>query len=115
MDYFMLINTGIGIQVVGSSANVTIFHAEATEQLQVIGAAAMTSSTPPHPGGAATLTLDGGAGNDKLIGSQGNDVIIGGTGLDHIPGCLTRLPSMFRPRTIRLFLKKGRKFPCVLF
>jgi hypothetical protein len=56
MDYFMLINTGIGIQVVGSSANVTIFHAEATDQLQVIGAAAMTSSTPPHPPAARPLS-----------------------------------------------------------
>jgi hypothetical protein len=28
---------------------------------------------------------------------------------------LTRLPSLSRPRTIHLFLKKGRKFPRVLF
>jgi hypothetical protein len=68
-------------------------------------------------------TLTGGSGADEtgrqrhfpLIGSQHNYVIIGGTGLDHMTGWLTRLPSLFRPRTIRLFLKKGRKFPCVLF
>jgi Ca2+-binding RTX toxin-like protein len=81
------VNTGVDgrIQIVGSSPNVTIFHAESGDQLVVNGGAGNdTIDASSFPLGAITLTIDGGAGDDTIVGAQGPDVLLrGGTGNDN--------------------------------
>jgi Ca2+-binding RTX toxin-like protein len=81
------VNTGVDgrIQIVGSSPNVTIFHADSGDQLVVNGGAGNdTIDASSFPLSAITLTIDGGAGDDTIIGAQGPDVLLrGGTGNDN--------------------------------
>jgi Ca2+-binding RTX toxin-like protein len=71
------------IQVVGTSPNVAIFHAEATDQLVVNGGNGNdTINAAALPSNTIAVTIDGGNGNDILVGSQRNDVILGGAGND---------------------------------
>jgi Ca2+-binding RTX toxin-like protein len=81
------VNTGVDgrIQIVGSSPNVTIFHADSGDQLVVNGGAGNdTIDASSFPLSAITLTIDGGAGDDTIVGAQGPDVLLrGGTGNDN--------------------------------
>ncbi|HEY7188653.1 MAG TPA: calcium-binding protein, partial [Vicinamibacterales bacterium] len=78
------VNTGVDgrIQIVGSSPNVTIFHADSGDQLVVNGGAGNdTIDASSFPLGVITLTVDGGAGDDSLVGAQGI-TLRGGIGND---------------------------------
>jgi Ca2+-binding RTX toxin-like protein len=81
------INAGVDgrIQIVGSSPNVTIFHADSGDQLVVNGGAGNdTIDASSFPLNAITLTIDGGAGDDTIVGAQGPDALLrGGIGNDN--------------------------------
>jgi Ca2+-binding RTX toxin-like protein len=80
-------NAGGVITVNGLAAQVTIDHAEATDQLVINGLAGddfinATGLTAT----AMKLTFDGGAGNDTLAGGAGIDTFFGGAGNDTVAG-----------------------------
>jgi Ca2+-binding RTX toxin-like protein len=84
------------VAITGASGPVTIFHAEAADQLVVNGGPGNdVMNASGLAAGAITLTLTGGNGNDTLIGSRGNDTLLGvvgndllfgGAGVDHLFG-----------------------------
>ena len=79
-------NAGV-IGVNGSSAPVTIFHAESGDQLVINGGAGNdTINASTLPLGAITLTLDGGIGDDTLVGALGSETLLGGVGNDVLNG-----------------------------
>jgi Ca2+-binding RTX toxin-like protein len=79
---------GTAVSVAGLSAQVTIDHAEAANDVLAVnglgGNDSINAST--LPGGMIQLALDGGAGNDTVTGSHGNDSIHGGDGNDVLTG-----------------------------
>jgi Ca2+-binding RTX toxin-like protein len=75
------------IGVNGSSAPISIFHAESGDQLVINGAAGNdTIDASTLPLGAITLTLDGGIGDDTLVGALGGETLLGGVGNDVLNG-----------------------------
>ena len=66
----------------GTSAPVTIFHAETGDQLVVNSGAATTRSMPQAFRWHSTLTLDGGLSDGVLFGGQASELMLGAAGND---------------------------------
>jgi Ca2+-binding RTX toxin-like protein len=80
-------NAGGVVTVNGLAAQVTIDHAEATDQLVINGLGGNDFINATGLAAAAMqLTLDGGAGNDTLAGGLGADTFLGGDGNDIVAG-----------------------------
>jgi Ca2+-binding RTX toxin-like protein len=86
-DHIAVTGSGTMVTVSGLSETVNIDHADATDQLTVLGGAGSdTIDASGLPGLIVSLVLDGGAGADTLIGSQGDDMLKGGDGNDLVIG-----------------------------
>jgi len=82
-DAITVAQQGEALIVHGLSAEVTIEHAEASDQLLIDGGAGDDTIDASGLGaGHIGVQLQGGDGVDRLIGSAGNDVVIGGRGND---------------------------------
>jgi Ca2+-binding RTX toxin-like protein len=82
-DAITVAQHGGEVIVHGLSAEVTIEHAEATDQLVIQGGAGDDTINASGLGaGHISLQLQGGDGADTLIGSAGNDLVSGGRGND---------------------------------
>src|SRR5262249_5508972 len=87
-------NAGDAVDVLGSAGSVAVFglpaqvsisHAETTDQLVIETADGNdTINAATLPADTMTLTIDGGAGNDIIFGSQGADTLNGGDGNDFV-------------------------------
>ncbi|HEX2891554.1 calcium-binding protein [Vineibacter terrae] len=82
-DMISVTTSGGTIVVSGLTAQVTIDHADATDQLVINGGlGADTIDASGLAAGRIGLQLLGGDGDDRLIGSAGDDLVVGGRGND---------------------------------
>jgi Ca2+-binding RTX toxin-like protein len=87
-NHISIVSRDASVVVKGLSAQVTIDHAEGTNDSLVVNGldGSDTIDASMLEAGRINLVIDGGAGNDRIIGSAGNDTLIGGSGNDVVAG-----------------------------